>query len=80
MVITKLRADELIPGDVIDSRCGVGEYAWVRVVSVRVEEINRPGAADRIVIEYVDTVGNVRMGERTTRRMLGSSLVRVKAV
>lgn len=76
MVITQLRADELIPGDIIDSRCGVGEYAWVRVVLVRVEEVGRPGAADRIVVECMETMGD----GRTTRRMLGSSLVSVKAV
>lgn len=38
--ITTKRADEIISGDVIDSRCGVADYAWKTVTSVRY--IDRP--------------------------------------
>lgn len=33
-IVTK-RADEIIPGDIIDTRCGVADYAWKPVTHVR---------------------------------------------
>jgi hypothetical protein len=76
MVITEILADELIPGDVIDTHCGVGEYAWAEVVRVVIEENDRPGSVDRVWLTLRDTVGDVR-GE-FTRRTLATTMHRAR--
>lgn len=69
MEIVKRRADSLIPGDVFDTRCGVGDLAFAGVLSVRVIENDSPGAQDRIEITLAgDVISN-------TRTMLAGSVV-----
>ena len=47
-----VRADELVPGDVFNTHCGVGHWAWARIVTCRLVENDQPGAQDRIEIVY----------------------------
>jgi hypothetical protein len=48
-MIQNLRADEIIPGDMFDTGCGVGD-TFAEVLSVKVQENNRPNSVDRIEI------------------------------
>lgn len=68
--ITTKRADEIIPGDVFDTRCGVADLAWKTVLRVRVIERAAPNQ-DRIEITLdTDSLG-------CTREMVASSTARV---
>lgn len=40
-VVTR-RADEIIPGDMIDTKCGIGDHAWKFVTASRVIERGAP--------------------------------------
>lgn len=44
--IIEIRADEILVGDIIDTRCGVADYAWKTVTATRV--IERTHSADRV--------------------------------
>lgn len=44
--IIEIPADEILVGDIIDTRCGVADYAWKTVTATRV--IERTHSADRI--------------------------------
>jgi hypothetical protein len=44
----KVAAGEIIPGDSIDTRCGIGDLAWKRVTRVRLVE--HTATADEIEI------------------------------
>jgi hypothetical protein len=47
--ITEVRADRIMPGDIFDTHCGVADYAWKTVLSVRY--IDRPAPLkDRVEI------------------------------
>lgn len=68
--ITTKRADEIIPGDVFDTRCGVADLAWKTVLRVRVIERAAPHQ-DRIEVT-LDTDAMC-----PTRQMVASSTARV---
>lgn len=71
-MVVELRADELIPGDVFDTRCGVGDTAFHEITNVRVIENDAPGQKDRIEIRYAsDSIS-------PTRTLLADSKVRVR--
>jgi polyisoprenoid-binding protein YceI len=42
------RADHVRPGDWFDTKCGIGDYAFARVVSVRFIDNNNPHGKDRV--------------------------------
>jgi hypothetical protein len=44
--IIEIPADEILPGDIIDTRCGIADYAWKTVTATRV--IERTHGADRV--------------------------------
>lgn len=46
-IVTK-RADEIIPGDILDTRCGVADYAWKTVTKIRYIDVDVPGCQDRV--------------------------------
>jgi hypothetical protein len=71
MVIIEMRADELIPGDRYDTRCGVGDLAFAEIAAVRLIEVNAPGAQDRIEVRDKGD------GLSSTRTFLADSVVRV---
>lgn len=41
-------AGHVMPGDWIDTGCGIGAHAYVRVISIRYIEDDRPNAKDRV--------------------------------
>ncbi|MGO1050733.1 hypothetical protein [Crossiella sp. CA198] len=68
---TKMRADQIIPGEIVDTHCGIGYLAWALVLRVRVIENNNPNCEDRIEVTFEgDAISN-------TRVYLSSSLVDV---
>jgi hypothetical protein len=68
---TNRRADELIPGDRFDTRCGIGLAPFRTITRVRIEENDRPGSQDRVEITFdTDAMCNIRM-------FLANSIVRV---
>jgi len=70
-MITTMRADELIPGDMFDTTIGTGHDRFAEIVSVRVVENNSPNTHDRIEIRYKGTEIS------PTRTMLADREVRV---
>jgi hypothetical protein len=69
MTVIEMRADELVPGDVFDTRCATGDYA--KILKVRVLENDAPGSQDRIEVKYeTDAMSN-------TRTFLADSIVRL---
>ena len=73
MDIVTRRADSIIPGDILDTRCGTGDLAYAKVLSVRVIENSAPLAQDRIEVTLEgDAISN-------TRLLLAGSLVRTVA-
>lgn len=36
--IIEIPADEILPGDIIDTRCGVADYAWKTVIAKKITE------------------------------------------
>ena len=46
------RADHVMPGDWFDTKCGIGAYAYARVVSVRYIDDNRPHGKDRMELTF----------------------------
>lgn len=60
-MIETVRADELIPGDIFDTRCGVGSLAFREILTVVLLENDNPNAQDRIRITYAgEGISNVR--------------------
>ncbi|MEU7096069.1 hypothetical protein [Kitasatospora aureofaciens] len=55
MAAIKIKADELIPGDLFNTHCGIGLDAFRRIAGVRVIENDAPGAQDRIEIRWDGT-------------------------
>ncbi|MGW3727300.1 hypothetical protein [Streptomyces sp. NPDC000851] len=49
-MLTQLRADELIPGDVFDTRCG----DFAKITKVRLLENDNHAAQDRVEITWED--------------------------
>lgn len=41
-------AGHVMPGDWVDTGCGIGAHAYVRVVSIRYIEDDRPHGKDRV--------------------------------
>ena len=70
-MITQFRADAVIPGDVFDTQCGVGDLAHAVVLKVRAIENDNPSAQDRIEFTLSG------YGITSTRVLLASSLVRI---
>jgi hypothetical protein len=67
--ITTLRADELMPGDVFDTHCGIGDLAWATIARARLIEIDNPHSEDRIEVTMLGG------GISNTREFLASSPV-----
>lgn len=64
-----VRADEVISGDTIDTKCGIADMAWSKVIKIAVDEYR--SNQDRIVMTLAsDAISN-------TRTFVGSSMVRV---
>lgn len=60
-MIQTLRADELIPGDVFDTRTGVGSHAFQEITSVVLLENDNAGHQDRVRITFTGPgISNVR--------------------
>lgn len=67
--IIEIPADEILPGDIIDTRCGVADYAWKTITATRV--IERSHSADRVELTMdTDAMCN-------TRESVASSIYRV---
>lgn len=64
-----IRADEVITGDTLDTKCGVADLAWEQIVKVHVEEYRYGQDRMRFTL---NTDGLSR-----TRTFNGSSMVRV---
>lgn len=71
MIITR-RADEILPGTVIDTQCGIGDLAFVTVTSRRMIENDNPGSQDRVELRWDD--GSIS----PCRELLADYPVRVK--
>jgi hypothetical protein len=71
MAVIEMRADELIPGDRFDTRCGSGTAAFCTITKVRLVETDAPGAQDRIEIRYESDCIS------PTRTLLAGSIVRL---
>lgn len=50
--IIEIPADEILVGDIIDTRCGIGDCAWKAVTAKRI--IERTHGADRVELT-IDT-------------------------
>jgi hypothetical protein len=74
MAVIEMRADELIPGDRFDTRCGAGLDAFCKITKVRLIEVGTAGSQDRIEIRYESDCIS------PTRTLLASSMVRILAV
>lgn len=64
MVTTKVRADEIIPGEMIDTHCGIGSLAFKRVTAVCLIENDNPNMPDLIEI----TIATDAMSRTLIRR------------
>ena len=51
-------ADHIMPGDWFDTRCGIGAYAYARVVSVRYIDDNRRNGKDRVELTFDTPAGS----------------------
>jgi hypothetical protein len=71
-MLTIVRADEVIPGELFDTKCGVGDLAFCKVISTQIIEDNHPGHQDRVEIRYEsDSIS-------PTRVLMASYPVRIK--
>jgi hypothetical protein len=56
--IIEIPADEILTGDIIDTRCGIGDYAWKTVTAKRIIERHR---VDRVELTLdTDAMCNTR--------------------
>lgn len=67
--IIEIPADEILTGDIIDTRCGIGDYAWKTVTAKRIIENNH--GKDRVELTLdTDAMCN-------TRQSVADSIYRV---
>jgi hypothetical protein len=76
MATQTLRADEIIPGDMFDTGCGVGD-TFAEVLSVKLHENDRPGSPDRIEIRLA---GNAISNTRTLNADYRVTIVTASAI
>jgi hypothetical protein len=73
--IIEIPADEILPGDIIDTRCGVADYAWKAVTAKKI--IERYGV-DRVELTLdTDAMCNTReTSANSTYRVIPDSPLR----
>lgn len=74
--IIQIPADEILTGDIIDTRCGIGDHAWKAVTGKRI--IERTHGADRVELTLdTDAMCNTReTSASTTYRVIPASPLR----